>query len=268
MRTSTTTQSKLKHVFKKTFKIIIVAAFWILVWEAVARFVARENELMYILLPRPIEVFKLWLEMAFTPKYLAAVGETLLRIFYGFFIGTVGGVVLGVLTHFFKVCDMFLSPLMKMIRAVPVVAITILFFSLFKSDALPTSVVALMVTPLIWQTVHDGLSAPDVELCEMAQVFHIGRAKTFWYIKLPSLLPQLLTATVNALGLAWKSGVAAEVICEPAVALGSLLIEGKKMIDFASVYAITLTVVILSLIIEVLLKAVCNYFLKKREEKL
>ncbi|MBO5912907.1 MAG: ABC transporter permease subunit, partial [Clostridia bacterium] len=84
--------------------------------------------------------------------------------------------------------------------------------------------------------------------------------KVFLYIKLPSMLPSLLTATVNALGLAWKSGIAAEVICEPNVGLGTILIEGKGMIDFSSVYAVTLTVVILSLIIEVALKSAARKF--------
>ncbi len=261
---STTSQSKLKKVILKTLKILAVTAFWILVWEAVSRFVARDNESMYLLLPRPMTVFETWLDIAFTAEYLAAVGKTLLRVFWGFLIGVLAGFGFGVATHTLKAVDMFLSPLLKMIRAVPVVAITILFFALFKSDALPTSVVVLMVAPLIWQTVHDGLSAPNTELLEMAAVYRLSRFKAFYYIKLPSMLPSLVTATVNALGLAWKSGIAAEVICEPNVGLGTILIEGKGMIDFSSVYAVTLTVVILSLFIEVLLKALSNRFVENR----
>lgn len=262
--TSSTTQSKLKKILFKTLEILVVTAFWILVWEAVARFVARDNESMYLLLPRPLTVFQKWLEIAFTETYLTAVGKTLLRVFWGFMLGIVSGFVFGVATHTFKVVDIFLSPLLKMIRAVPVVAITILFFALFKSDALPTSVVVLMVAPIIWQTVHDGLSNPNRELMEMAKIYRLSSFKKFSYIKLPSMLPSLLTATVNALGLAWKSGIAAEVICEPNVGLGTILIEGKGMIDFSSVYAVTLTVVILSLIIEVVLKSVCRKFVGNR----
>lgn len=261
---STTTQSNLKKVLFKTIKILVVTAFWILVWEAVARFVARDNESMYLLLPRPLTVFRKWLEIAFTAEYLTAVGRTLVRVFWGFAVGVVLGFVFGVATHTLKVVDMFLSPLLKMIRAVPVVAITILFFALFESDALPTSVVVLMVAPIVWQTVHDGLLAPNTELLEMAKIYRFSTFKSFAYIKLPSMLPSLLTATVNALGLAWKSGIAAEVICEPNVGLGTILIEGKGMIDFSSVYAVTLTVVLLSLIIEVVLKSVCNRFVENR----
>lgn len=262
--TFSTTQSKLKKILLKIFKAIAVTAFWILVWEAVACFVARDNDAMLLLLPRPLTVFKTWLDIAFTSEYLSAVAFTLKRVFQGFLIGIILGFGFGVATFFVKIADLMLSPMLKMIRAVPVVAITILFFALFKSDALPTSVVVLMVTPLIWQTVHDGLSAPNTLLSEMATVYKLSSFKVFYYIKLPNMMPSLITATVNALGLAWKSGIAAEVICEPNVGLGTILIEGKGMIDFSSVYAVTLTVVILSLIIEIVLKYLAKKFIDTR----
>ncbi len=258
------TLSRLKNAVLKILKAVLVTAFWILVWEAVASFVSRDNELMLLLLPKPKTVFKTWLDIAFTEPYLAAVGRTLLRILTGFVIGLISGAVLGVMTYSLKIADWVLSPILKIIRAVPVVAITILFFSLFEADSLPVTIVALMVTPLVWSTVHDGLKTPQKALTEMAQVFRLSRTKTFLYVRLPKVLPPFLTASVNALGLAWKSGVAAEVISEPDVALGTMLMQGKGTVDFSTVYAITLTVVILSLIIEVLLKAIVGRLMSKK----
>ena len=133
---STTSQSKFRKILFKILKIIAVTAFWILVWEAVSRLVARGNETMYLLLPRPVTVFETWLDIAFTAEYLAAVGKTLLRVFWGFLLGCVLGFGFGIATHTVKVVDILLSPMLKMIRAVPVVAITILFFALFKTKLL------------------------------------------------------------------------------------------------------------------------------------
>ena len=50
-----------KSIFFKLSKIIFVTAFWILVWEAVARYISRENELMLLILPKPKTVFDKWL---------------------------------------------------------------------------------------------------------------------------------------------------------------------------------------------------------------
>lgn len=261
-----TTQNKVKNLIIKTLRAVAVTALWVLVWDIAAILASRNNELMLLLLPRPVTVFEKWLEIAFTSEFLMAVARSLSRIFSGFIIGIVCGTLAGLLTSALKLADWILSPLLKMIRAVPVVAITILFFSLFKSDALPVTIVALMVTPLMWQTVHDGMLRPDKKLCEMAKVYKLSTAKTFYYVRLPQVLPSFITAGVNALGLAWKSGIAAEVICEPSVALGTILMQGKGMIDFSAVYAVTLTVVILSLVIEVLLKGFCRK-LEKGEVK-
>lgn len=254
---STITQTKPK-ILLKAIKAVAVTAFWILIWEAVARFVARDNELMYLLLPRPETVLEKWLEIGFTREFLLNVAETMARIMSGFLIGVALGLLLGVLTYFVRPLDWVLSPLFKVIRAVPVVAVTILFFALFKSEALPIWVVTLMVAPLMWQTVYDGLHSPQKELSEMAEIYRLGALKTFFYIKLPDIMPRILTSGVNALGLAWKSGIAAEVICEPDIGLGTVLIRGKGMIDFSTVYAVTLTVVILSVLIELLLRFFCR----------
>lgn len=258
----TTKQTKVISVLKKTAKTIFAAAFWILVWEAASRLVSQDNKLLLLILPSPAAVFKKWLEIGFTLDFLSAVGHTLLRIVTGFFVGVVSGFLLGILTHCFKLVNTLFSPLLKTIRAIPVVAIIILLYLFFKSGTLPVVIVALMVLPIIWQTVNDGLEGTDPKLLEAAKVFKLGNFKTLVSIKLPSITEAFTTASVNALGLAWKSGVAAEVICLPEISLGTLLWMGKGNVNYDEVYAVTLTVVILSLIIELALKHVCRAALK------
>ena len=57
-------------------------------------------------------------------------------------------------------------------------------------------------------------------------------------------------------GLAWKSGVAAEVICPPARAIGSRIQQAKLGLETADLFAWTLTIVALSLALEALLRRV------------
>ena len=72
-----------------------------------------------------------------------------------------------------------------------------------------------------------------------------------------------MSTAVSSLGLAWKSGLAAEVICLPDISLGTKLWQSKGNVEFDEVYAVTLTVVILSLIIEMLFKALYRRLLLK-----
>ncbi len=260
---STTTQNNLKKFIVKILKIILVLSFWLVVWEIISRAVSRDNELMLLILPGPKAVFDKWLQIAFTKPYLTAVASSLLRIFGGFLLGLIVGFVLGVLTHFFKIFDLILSPMIRVIRAVPVIAISILLFLFFESHTLPVCVVCLMVIPIIWQTVYDGLNTPNKALVEMAKVYNLGKPKTFFYIKLPCILPALLSAAVSALGIGFKSGIAAEVISLPKRSLGTIMWQSKGAVFFDEVYAVTLTVVILSIVIEFVIKGIVNLLLRK-----
>ncbi len=250
-------------IFKKIVITLAVTAFWILVWEIASRIVSRDNELMLLILPSPVTVFKKWLAIGFTKPYLTAVFSSLVRIISGFALGVISGILLGIITHCFNIADLIFSPIIKMIRAVPVVAISILLFLFFKSNTLPVCIVCLMVMPVIWQTVYDGLNTPNKKLIEMSKVFNLSRAKTFFYIKVPGITYSLISSSVNALGLAWKSGVAAEVICLPKNSLGALLWQNKGNVDFAEVYAVSLTVVVLSITIEFILKTIVKLSIKK-----
>ena len=259
---STTKQTK-PSILKKIIKIFLIATFWILVWEAASRLVSRNNDLMLLILPSPFTVFKKWTELAFTAPFIKAGLHTLARIFTGYIIGVVLGFLIGIFTHISILAYSLLSPILKIIRAVPVVAIIILMYLFFSSSTLPIIIVCLMVLPLVWQTVHDGLTNTDKSLLEMSKVFNLSKSKTLLNVKLPVVVPNLISSCVNALGLAWKSGVAAEVICLPTVSLGTMLWHSKGSIDFDEVYAVTLTVVVLSIIIEILLKYLCSKYLTR-----
>jgi NitT/TauT family transport system permease protein len=56
------------------------------------------------------------------------------------------------------------------------------------------------------------------------------------------------------MGLAWKSGVAAEVLCQPKLAIGSELYYSKIYLETPELFAWTALVIILSFILEKLFK--------------
>lgn len=258
-----TKQTKTVEIFKKAIKVICIAAFWIFVWEAASRIVSRNNNLLILILPSPFTVFKKWFELAFTQKFLTAEFYTLARIFLGFISGVVLGFLFGILTHISKTFSALISPILKIIRAIPVVAIIILLYLFFNSSTLPVIIVSLMVMPIIWQTVHDGLNNTDIRLIEMGNVFLLPNTKILFRIKIPQIIPNLITSVTNALGLAWKSGVAAEVICLPKTSLGTILWQSKGNVNYDEVYAVTLTVVVLSIIIEFFIKYLCKKYISK-----
>lgn len=256
-----TKQTNNNSIFKKIIKVLCIATFWILIWEAASLLVSYNNPDMQMLFPGPFVVIKKWWQFAFTKEFLTAESLTLFRIFIGFVISVIIGGVLGILTHLSNLLYDFLSPVLKIIRSVPVVAIIILLYILIATDIMPVTIVCLMVVPVIWQTIHDSLKNTDTQLLEMAKVYKLSSAKTLFKVKLPHIMPQFISSCVNGLGLAWKSGIAAEVLCDTNNSLGAIISQNKISFDYDVTYAVTLNIILFSIIIEFLLKFLCNKYL-------
>ena len=255
----------LNNTFKRVLKIVLVTVFWILVWEA-AHLLVSEN--LKLFLPSPFDVFACWARLIFTWNYWKATLATIGRIFAGFAIGAAIGIISGILTASLSILDTLLSPILRIIRVVPVVSFVILAFLFITVDALPIFISFLMVVPLVWQSVHDGLRGIDSTLPEMGRVFGMKPLAILFKIKLPEISGEIISSVVSGLGFAWKSGIAAEVICTPMISLGKSIYRAKGNLDFSEVYAVTLTVVVLSLLFETALKTLCRRYLDRKESRL
>ena len=101
------------------------------------------------------------------------------------------------------------------------------------------SKISSMRTSLFWQM-------PS----KVAAVFRMSWWKTLLRVRIPSVMPYFLTACTTGLGFAWKSGIAAEVICRPAASIGRQLQDAKTYLETPEVFAWTAVAVILSMALE------------------
>ena len=161
------------------------------------------------------------------------------------------GAVLSTKSHLFRAVT---RPALQVIKAVPVASFIILAFFWFESDKLPIFISFLMVLPMIWATVETALLGVDNNYLELAKVYKLKPLKVFFQIKMPFIMPSFLSSCLTALGFAWKSGIAAEVICRPEMSIGKLLEQNKTHLEIPSVFALTFVVAILSIILEIILK--------------
>jgi NitT/TauT family transport system permease protein len=169
-------------------------------------------------------------------------------------LGVTVGFLGGVIANKFQLFNDVTSPAIQVIKAVPVASFIILAFFWFKSDELPIFIAFLMVLPMVWSATQTALSGIDQKFIELARVYKLSPFKTFFKIKMPFITKTLLTTCLTALGFAWKSGIAAEIICRPQTALGTLLNDHKNYFDMPSVFALTVVVAALSIILEIVLK--------------
>ena len=234
---------------KKLQKVIIPAALWVAVW---AIWALRLNK--PLLLPTPWAVLSALGEMAGTGAFWRSALVSLGRFCLGFLLGAALGSGLGVATALSRWCDTLLSPALRGVRTVPVVSFILLLYFSLPTAWIPVAVAALMALPVVWRACRQGMDQTDPALLEAADNYRLGLGRKLRLIYIPSALPALAGGWETALGLAWKSGVAAEVLCQPKWALGTGLQSAKTYLDAPGLFAWTVAIVALSLATEGLLK--------------
>lgn len=232
---------------------IIVTFFWIGLWGAMAYQIDKP-----LLLPSPISVFMRIIELLTISEFWIITALSLMRITVGILSAIILGVVLAFITAnsgFFR--DLF-SPFQTIAKVTPVASFILLFLVWLERDLVPAVISALMVLPVVWNNVEAGLHNVDRKLLEMAQVYKLGRRITMKRIIIPGIMPYFLSAIRTSIGIGWKAGIAAEVLTVPTLSIGKMIADSKMYMETIDLFAWTVVVIIISLMIEKLLIASIN----------
>ena len=224
--------------------------FWLLVWQLVSK--AMGNAL---LLPSPLQVLQCLGRLAATAPFWQTAFTSIGRILLGVTGATALGVILAVLTSRFYLLELLIAPAMTAMQATPVASFTILVLIWLDRDYVPVLICGMMVLPAIWGSVSTGIRVTDRQLLEMGSVFRLSLLSKLRRIWIPSVMPFFRTSCISALGLGWKAGIAAEVLTVPRASIGRMISESKLYLLTEELFAWTLTVVVLSLLLQKLMLA-------------
>ena len=234
---------------KKALFSVIGIAFWLVIWEVSARIL----DISYIY-PAFTQTVAALFKLILTGEFYLTVLSSLGRIILGFMLGTVVGIGLGILSHLSELLCSVIHPFMSIIRATPVASIIIILWFFISKDYIPLVIGLFMVSPIIWQSTYDSLHFKNRELYEVADIFGLNRRIRLKILVLPTITKYLLPAIVTSSALAWKSGVAAEIITYTKRSIGYEIANAKNIYEGADMFAWTATVIILSVAIEMLIK--------------
>jgi len=229
----------------------------LVVWQLASALVDEK-----LLLVSPLEVITRLFSLVREEDFFAVLGFTLARIVFGFFCGLLLGVILALLAGRFKIAETMLWPYMITIKSVPVASFVVIALIWFKASNLSSLISFLMVLPIIYTNLLDGIRSVDKKMLEMADVFKMTFPRRMRYIWLPAVKPFLLSGCRISLGLAWKSGVAAELIGIPDGSVGEALYYSKLFLDTADLFAWTVVIVLLSVVFEKLFLFLLKKLLK------
>ena len=229
----------------KVLQSVIAILFWLGVWAIVSYRINNS-----FLLPSPKAIIVSIFELVKSSDFWVIVSESLLRILLGIIVAVLIGIILAIFTSKISFIDILVTPLMATVKATPVASFIFIAIIFMNRNSLPVFITALLVVPIFWTNVSSGIKAIPKELKEVSKIYSLSFPKKLVKLYIPSILPYFLAACRSALGLAWKAGVAAEVLCTPKFAIGTQLYFSKTYFETEALFAWTLITIILSLIIE------------------
>lgn len=230
---------------QKILKGFIIAAVWLIIWQVLAAALNSQ-----ILFPSPLATLKALGELAKKAEFYKSILFSVLRISGGFLGGTLAGTVLALVTFKFKTLRAFFAPILSIIKSTPVASFIVLLFYWLTDGAVASFTAALIVLPVIHGSLFAALCGVDEKLLQMAKVFEVKPLKVFKSIYIPSVMPQFKASLATAMGLCWKAGIAAEVICRPEFSLGGGIYDAKIYFNSPDLFAWTAVVITVSVILE------------------
>lgn len=248
------------------FKSTGIILFWLLLWQALS--LALHNS---IILVGPFEVIRALFGQALMADFWKTIAFSFGKITLGFLLAFAAGILTGGAACRFPLLEDFFKPVITFLKSVPVASFIILALIWIGSESLSVFIAFLVVFPIIYINTMAGIKSADPKLLEMAKVFRMPAEKKLLFIYRPALLPYLISGCRVALGMSFKSGIAAEVIGVPSHSIGEKLYMAKIYLGTAELFAWTLVIIVISAVFEalflrLLFMAAPGFSLPRRQE--
>lgn len=250
-------------MIKKRKIALWAVAFWLIVWEIASISIGQE-----ILLVSPVDVLIKISQLVLEGEFWHAIGFTLVRIVGGFLLALVLGIALAVVSVRYKFIRELLEPFIRTVKAIPVASFIILVLIWISSANLSIVISFLMVFPIIYTNIYEGIVQTNPKMIEMANVFKMDLKQQVRYIYCSQVLPYLQSACSISLGMCWKAGIAAEVIGMPNDSIGENLYNAKVFFDTPALFAWTVVIICISIIFEKLFMKLISMYIEKLERAL
>ena len=226
---------------KGFFRRMMAVGFWLAVWQVAAMAIGQE-----VFLVSPVQALRCLLRLLPQAEFWHRVGFSAGRILLGFGLGVVCSAALAVAAEICPAAEVLIAPVLQLVKATPVASFIILALVWVRGSSLSVLISFLMVLPVLYGAVRTGIRAADPQLLEMAKVFRLPLGRRLRAVWLPAVLPAFRQGCSVALGICWKSGVAAEVIGLPNGSIGDALYRAKITLSTGELFAWTFVIILLS----------------------
>ena len=225
------------------------------IWYAAAKLTSLGR-----VMPDPVTVFggffRAFVEPIGTKTMALHILISLRRMLIPYAIGGFFGVLVGVLMGWYKTADAIFMPYIQMLRPIPPIAwipLSIIWFGFDEGSKYVLIFLACFFT--IALTTYNGVHSVDETLIRAAKMLGAKDSQLFTTIVLPTTVPYIFSGLQVALGSAWATIVAAEMI-RSSEGVGWLIVRGQDVGNMTQIMIGIVAIALTGLLITTIMRGV------------
>jgi NitT/TauT family transport system permease protein len=208
-----------------------------------------------VLLPGPVTVLTSFVELFTEKNYLADIGMSLYRVLASFTLACLLAVPLGILMGTFRSVEAFFNPLVSAFRYLPAPSfIPLLLMWLGAGESQKLALLFLGVVWFLITLIMDYAKSLPADYINTALTLGGNRRQVLWTVVVPAMLPNVLIAMRQMLAVSWTYLVIAEIVAADS-GIGAMMMRAKRFVHIDEIMAGIVTIGLLGLLFDILLRA-------------
>lgn len=214
------------------------------------------------LIPAPHQVAVRFYELLFHGGLLIDIYMSTQRVFLGVVLGIAAAVPVGFALGWYRPARTFADPMVNFFRALPPIALIPLVIVYFGIDEVAKLVIlfyAAFFSGVI--VMYEGVSQITPLYIRVAQTLGASQSEIFSKVIVPLTVPHILTALRVALGVAWATLVASELIAAQR-GLGAMIQNASTYFLLDVIYVGIICIGTIALVMDLILRKISARLLK------
>lgn len=208
-------------VVKTSISVLIILAIWTIItkMELVSSYV----------LPSPSKVFNSFIKMLQSGEIFEDIYISYLRVLQGFFIATLLAFLLAMIRVTLPKYNDYYESIVQFLKNVPPLSlIPLLILWLGIGETTKISIIVLTSFFPIYLNTVKGFESCDKKLLEVGQVYGYSKVSSFFKIRLPYAMSDILVGMRVGLGYSWRAIISAEMIAASS-GIGHMILFAQQM---------------------------------------
>lgn len=177
--------------------------------------------------------------------------NTLIELFLSLLISILLGLSLGIISGINQNISFILKPIISFLRCIPIIIIIITSLIMCSNNKIiPYISTILILFPIIYESTLQGVISIDKYYI---YVYKLNSKMNFYILRkvyLPLISSSLKSSLISSIGIGIKALITIEYICGIKNTIGNAIINNVVNINYTSIYAYTLILVIIIIGIE------------------